>query len=55
MSEKEKLEIEINLLLSLDHTEAWTGNLDNLQQKSYVLYSNITKMINEKREEHKRL
>lgn len=51
MSDKEKLEIEIELLLSLNYVQAWTGSLDNLKQSSYVLFSDITRLINEKRKE----
>ena len=51
MSDKEKLEIELELLLSLNYVQAWTGSLDNLKQSSYVLFSDITRLINEKRKE----
>ena len=51
MSDNEKLEVELELLLSLDHVEAWTGELGNLKQSSYVLFSDITKLINQKREQ----
>jgi hypothetical protein len=47
---KETLESELQLLLSLPYTQAYTGNLEKLQQKSYVEYSEILKLINERRE-----
>jgi hypothetical protein len=51
MSENEKLEIEIELLLSLNHVQAWTGSLEDLRQSSYVSYGDITRLINLKREQ----
>jgi hypothetical protein len=51
MSDKEKLETELELLLSLNYVHAWTGSLDNLKQSSYILFSDITRLINKKREE----
>lgn len=51
MSDKEKLETELELLLSLNYVQAWTGSLDNLKQSSYILFSDITRLINKKREE----
>lgn len=53
MTEKEKLEVEIELLLSLNHVEAWTGSLGELKQKSYVSYTDIIKLKNEKEEKLK--
>jgi hypothetical protein len=55
MSEKEKLEIEIKLLLSLNHVPAWTGSLENLKQSSYVKFSDVIKLINEKKQKLKDL
>lgn len=49
MEEKERLQIEIDLLMSLNHVQAWTGSLDELRQRSYVLYSDIIAGINERR------
>jgi hypothetical protein len=55
MSNIEKLEIEIELLLSLDSVQAWTGSLENLKQSSYVSYSKIIQLLSEKREQLKKL
>lgn len=55
MTDKEKLEVEIKLLLSLEHVEAWTGSLDNLKQSSYVLFSDVIKLLNKKKQELKDL
>lgn len=49
MLTKEQLEIEINLLQSLPYTNAYTGVLGDLQQKSYVDYTHILTLLNEKR------
>jgi hypothetical protein len=55
LSQTENREIElraqIEVLLQLEYTIAYTGSLENLQQKSYVLFSDITKVLNEKRSE----
>ncbi len=48
MTEEEKLEVEINLLKELNYVTAYTGSLDNIKTKSYVLYADVTKLINEK-------
>ena len=48
MTEEEKLLTEITLLKSLNYVHAYTGSLESLEQKSYVLYSDIIKLINEK-------
>lgn len=50
MTEQEKIQVELDLLMSLQHIEAWSGSLGELRQKSYVLYSDIVKLINKKRE-----
>lgn len=55
MSESERLEVEVDLLLSLNYVQAWTGSLDNLKQSSYVLYADIIKMLNERRAKIKQL
>jgi hypothetical protein len=55
MNEKEKLEVEIKLLLSLNHVPAWTGSLENLKQSSYVKFSDVIKLINEKKQKLKDL
>jgi hypothetical protein len=55
MLREEELEVELKLLLSLNHTPAWTGSLDNLRQSSYVSFSEITKLINQKKTELIRL
>lgn len=55
MNEVEKLKIEIELLMSLKHVEAWTGSLDELKQNSYVLFSDVIELINEKREKLKNI
>lgn len=55
MTKKEKLEVEIELLKSLNHVPAWTGSLENLKQSSYVLFGDIIKLLNEKREQLKKL
>jgi hypothetical protein len=51
MTEKEKLklEVEIELLQSLPHTHAYTGELGSIIEKSYVDYSYILTLLNEKR------
>jgi len=53
MTEQEKLQVEIDLLMSLQHVEAWTGSLGDLKQKSYVSYTDIIKLKNEKIEKLK--
>jgi len=53
MTDEEKLEVEINLLLTFEYVPAWSGSLDNLSQKSYVLYSDIIHALNKKRDELK--
>ncbi len=55
MNEREKLQVEIDLLMSLNHVEAWTGSLGNLVQKSYVSFTDIIKLKNEKVEKLKQL
>lgn len=55
MTETEKLKVELELLLNLDYTQAFTGSLDSLRQGSYVRYYDITKMINERRQQLKTL
>lgn len=55
MNEVEKLKIEIELLMSLKHVEAWTGSLDELKQNSYVLFSDVIELINDKREKLKNI
>lgn len=55
MIQEEKLQVEIDLLMSFNHVEAWTGPLGKLKQNSYVLYSDIIKLKNKKVEELKRL
>lgn len=52
--EKLKLEAQISVLLQLEYTTAFTGTLDNIQQKSYVLFSDVLKILNEKRRELKK-
>jgi len=49
----EKLQAQIEILEFLQHTTAYTGDLSNLQQKSYVLYSDVIDLINELRREIK--
>ena len=55
MDEKERLESEIKLLESFEYTHAWTGSLNNLRQKSYILYSDIIKAVDERKRKLKRL
>lgn len=45
------IETQINLLQNLNYTQAYTGSLDKIEQKSYVLYADILKTLNEKRKE----
>ncbi len=52
--EKLKLEAQISVLLQLEYVTAFTGTLDNIQQKSYVLFSDVLKILNEKRRELKK-
>lgn len=49
------LEAEIELLLSLKHETAFTGDLSSLKQRSYVEFSQVIKLLNEKRIELKKL
>ena len=49
MNEMEKINIELDILLSLQHVPAWTGSLGNLKQSSYVLYTDVIEMINKRR------
>jgi len=46
---KIELEAQIKILLELQYTTAYTGSLQDLKPKSYVLYSDITKLLNQKR------
>lgn len=48
---KEIIQAELNLLLSLKFTHAYTGELGRLQEKTYVDYSIIIGLINKKRRE----
>lgn len=43
------LQGQIEMLNVLQHTIAYTGELGNLKQSSYVLYADILKVMNEKR------
>jgi hypothetical protein len=49
------LEAEIRLLESLPYVHAYRGSLDNLEQRSYVEYSTVLKILNEKKKELKNL
>jgi len=49
MNELEKLQIELDVLLSLNHCVAYTGSLDNLKQSSYVKFSDVVEEINKRR------
>jgi hypothetical protein len=55
--EKKKLELEaqISVLLQLEYVTAFTGTLDNIQQKSYVLFSEVLKLLNQKRSELRKI
>ena len=55
IEEKLILESEIKLLESFEHTEAYTGELGKLNQKSYILYSDVLKVLNEKKNKLKQL
>jgi len=55
MNEKEKLKVELDLLLSLNYVSAWTGSLGDLRHGSYVKFSDITKLINEKKSKIQKL
>ena len=50
-----KLKAQIEVLMDLESTTAWTGSLDRLTQKSYVLYDDVLKKINSNRREIKQL
>ena len=49
MTEKEVIEREIELLLSLKYVTAYTGELSDIKQGSYVPVSEITKEIGKRR------
>lgn len=49
--QREIIEAKLELLLTLPHEQAYTGNLGGLIQKSYVEYSVIIKEINNLRQE----
>ena len=50
-----KNEAQIDILLELKHTTAYTGELGKLKQDSYVLYSDILEIIKNKRNSIKEL
>ena len=43
------LQGQIEVLEQLEYTHAYTGELGNLKQSSYVLYADVLKILNEKR------
>lgn len=43
------LQGQIEMLNELQYTTAYSGELGNLKQSSYVLYADILKVMNEKR------
>lgn len=45
------LETEIKILTELKYTRAYTGSLEKLEQRDYVPYDDISKMLLDKREE----
>ena len=49
------LKKKIDLLKSFSYTQAYTGELGNLKQKSYVLYTDIITKINEFETEIKKI
>lgn len=49
MLDKKQLEIEINLLLSLPYIHAYTGELGDLKERSYVSYSYILDLLTDRR------
>jgi hypothetical protein len=53
--EIEILKIKIELLLSLKYVNLFTGTPDKFIQKSYVLYSDITKLLTKFRIQLKKL
>lgn len=55
MNDKKIIEAKIELLNKLNYTNAYTGSLGKLEQKSYVLYSDILKEINLLKEELKKI
>ena len=44
-TELELIEVQLSLLRSLPYVNAYTGNLNNLQMKTYVELYEITKKI----------
>lgn len=55
LEQEKKLKDQIEILLELNHTTAYTGTLEKLEQHSYVLYSDVLKLLNQKREALKKL
>ena len=51
----EILKAEIEVLKQLNHTTAYTGDLSNIKVSSYVLFSDVVKLINQKRKKLEKL
>jgi len=51
--DKEILQAQIEILEQLQPTTAYTGSLDRLEQKSYILYADVIKLLNDKRKQLK--
>jgi hypothetical protein len=49
------LQGQIEVLEQLEYTQAYTGELGNLKQSSYVLYSDVINLLNKKRKDLKDL
>jgi len=49
------IQAQIDILTSLKYTDAYTGDLSDLKQKSYVEYLDVLKLLNEKRKSLKAL
>ncbi len=55
INKKQRLQNEIDVLLQLNYTTAYKGSLDKLEIKSYVVYDDVIKLLNDKRKELKEL
>ncbi len=53
INKRQRLQNEIDVLLQLNYTTAYKGTFDKPEIKSYVVYDDVIKLLNDKRKELK--